>query len=376
MDRPELQEWVTRHPTDGVARVYLGVLLGRSGQSEEGLHQLRTGLKQKPDLHAARVRLARVLEARGDIEEAMSALQQGVHRGAPPPELAVELGRLYIATGQSNRAEPLLTDLVRSHPTHAEAWYRLGQARLSSNRPAEALDALNRAADLAPRTVEYLSAVGEALRSRLRLPEAERRFRSALALRPTHFEALYGLALTQRDQGVDGAAVQAAFQAAVAASPENPLAHFALAGVCRDAGNLEGAERGYRAALERVERREPPESLGWRAREEWLGAVEAPCYQLAAVLRRRGRPADAAVFEARFKKLSSYRNEVRRLLARSAYRPTDGELNLRLGRLHAANGALVLAEMEIRTAIRRSDPPGALQALHRILKQRQGSKTP
>lgn len=376
MDRPDLQEWVARHPTDGLARVYLGVALGRSGESDEGLHQLRTGLEQKPDLHAARVRLARVLESRGDTDGAVSVLQQGLRRGPPPPELAVELGRLYIAAGQSDRAAPFLTEVVRSHPTHAEAWYRLGQAQLSLNRPAEALAALNRAADLAPRRVEYLSAAGEALRSRLRLPEAERRFRAALALRPTHFEALYGLALTQRDQGVGAAAVQAAFQAAVAASPENPLAHFALAGVCRDAGDLEGAERGYRAALERVERREPPEALGWRAREAWLGAVEAPCYQLAAVLRRRGRPADAAVFGARFKKLSSYRNEVRRLLARSAYRPTDGALNLRLGRLHAANGALELAEMEIRTAIRRSDPPGAQQALHGLLKQRQGSKTP
>lgn len=376
MDRPELQEWVTRHPTDGVARVYLGVLLGRSGQSEEGLHQLRTGLKQKPDLHAARVRLARVLESRGETDEAVLVLQQGIRRGPLPPELGVELGRLYTSAGQSDRAVPLLTEVVRSHPTRADAWYRLGQAHLRSNRPAEALDALNRAADLAPRSAEYLSAAGEALRSRLRLPEAERRFRAALSLNPSLFEALYGLALTQRDQGVDASAVRAGFQAAAAASPDNPLAHFALAGVCRDAGDLEGAERGYRAALERVERREPPESLGWRAREEWLGAVEAPCYQLAAVLLRRRRPADAAPFEARFKRLSSYRNEVRRLLARSAYRPTEGELHLRLGRFHAANGAPELAEMELRTAIRLSDPPGAQQALQGLLKLRKGSNTP
>jgi hypothetical protein len=85
--------------------------------------------------------------------------------------------------------------------------------------------------------------------------------------------------------------------------------------------------------------------------------VEGPHFNLARVLQRLGRRAEAARHLARFRQVSAYRNRVRQGMVRLDNHPGDAALHFELARAHATAGSRALARAQYRAGLRlRPDP--------------------
>src|SRR3954447_1486989 len=101
-----------------------------------------------------------------------------------------------------------LWEAVRSVPGNAEAWFALGVAAVEASRFDEAKYALVHAVELAPRDVDRALSAGWQLASSGCVPEAERIFRSVLALHPDRLDVRMGLAQVLLMSGEERAALE------------------------------------------------------------------------------------------------------------------------------------------------------------------------
>jgi tetratricopeptide (TPR) repeat protein len=170
-ERPELEEWVRAHPGDLIGRLRLGAMLLRDERYDDAEVHLREALRMFPEYgepDSPYWFLAQIHQERGELDRAAAAL-----------------ARLN-ALSESN-----YTALVREADILEEL-----------NRPAEAAAALDKAVQVWPYEIELHERLATMM-SNLQNHAAAVRERSAvLALNPSdRADALYGLALAQRDAG-------------------------------------------------------------------------------------------------------------------------------------------------------------------------------
>lgn len=338
MREPELQAWTERRPDDPLGHYYLALARGRAGDTPEAARQLARALELDPALARARWRLARVLAVSGQESAAERLLQQGLQLDPAAASLHAELGRVYLAHEQFRPAATEWEKATSLTPRDGDAWYHLGRCWMGLNDQARALTAYCRAAALAPRSPTYQKALAGVLRLEREYGEAERCCRRALALAPSDPDAHFELARLLWDR--DGATPQAeeSMRRAVALQPDSPLLRYSLAAMEQDRGDLATALREYQATLRLLTAREPPAAASAQ-RDRWLSQLEGPHFNLAKLLQRLGRPAEAARHLAAFRRISDSRNQARRRLVRSANRPGDPALSLALPRPPAAVAA-------------------------------------
>jgi tetratricopeptide (TPR) repeat protein len=367
MAAPRLAAWTTVHPDDALGHAYLGLALGRSGDTTGAVGELRRALELDPGLSRARRRLARVLVATGEEEAAERLLQEGLRIDPGAASLHAELGRLYEGQRQFRPAAAAWQQAAVRATNDAEAWYHAGLCWLSAHEEGQALAAYRRAVALTPRSVPYETALAGVLRVQREYGEAERHCRSALSLAPDDADAQFERARLLWDR--DGATpeTEASMRRAVALQPASPLRHYSLATVCEERAELDAATQEYESTLGLLAAQEPPPATAdWASRETWLAQVEGPHFNLARVLRRRGRADAAAGHLRKFRRISDYRNEVRRLLVRIASRPGDAGLYFELARAHAAAGSPTLAAEQVRAGLRLRPDAGAQAELRAL----------
>jgi tetratricopeptide (TPR) repeat protein len=352
MDGPALQAWSASHPEDALGHFYLGMALGRSGRPTEAAAQLSRALDLDPSLSRARWRLARLLVAASRDRDAESLLLQGLRLDPNAPTLHAGLGRLYEDRQQFRPAAAEWQKAASLAPRDVDSWYHLGRCWMGVNDDARALRAYRRAADLTPSSPTYQKALAGVLRLVGRYREAEAHYRRARALDPHDPDVHFGLAKVLWDR--DGATAEAEqnLRQAVALEPDSPLLHYTLADLCRQRGSLQAAREQYQAALSLLKTREPLPAAAWAVREQWLARLEGPHFNLARLLGRLGRSAEAAGHLAQFRRISDYRNHANQLLVRMANRPGEAALHFDLARLHASAGFPRLAEEQYRAGLR------------------------
>jgi tetratricopeptide (TPR) repeat protein len=180
---PEMEDWVRAHPGDLVGRLRLGALLLRDERYDDAEVHLREALRMFPEYGEADSPywyLAQIHRERGETDRAAAAL-----------------ARLNALSEANYRALVLEADVLEE-----------------LDRPAEAAAALDKAVQIWPYEIELherLAGLASSLGSH---QEAVRERSAVVALAPTdRAQALYQLALAQRDAGDAAAARRSVLRA-------------------------------------------------------------------------------------------------------------------------------------------------------------------
>ncbi|MGE0160245.1 MAG: tetratricopeptide repeat protein [Gemmatimonadales bacterium] len=191
---PQLEEWVEAHPGDLIGRLRYGAVLLRDERYDEAEIQLREALRMFPDYgepDSPYWFLAQIHQERGELDRAAAAL-----------------ARLNALSESNYRA------LLREADVLEEL-----------NRPAEAAAALDKAMQVWPYEIAQHQRLATMMANLGNHAAAVRERAAVVALAPTdRAEALYQLALAQRDAG-DAAAARRSVLRALEVAPnfENAL---------------------------------------------------------------------------------------------------------------------------------------------------------
>ena len=154
-----------------------------------------------------------------------------------------------VASGRMDEAEKLLREALRKNPNSAEAHAQLGMLHYQLKRYPQAIEELGRAVQLDETNPEYALSLVDVLLAARRFPVAAE-FLTAVKAR---FETLpayqYNLGLAYYGARNFATALQH-FREALRLKPKLDLARYFEGNCLAAIGDLEGAQRAYRAALE------------------------------------------------------------------------------------------------------------------------------
>ena len=272
--------------------------------------------------------LARLADARRDHAVAAEWLEKLVLVVAPSgrTDAVLRLGEALAAAGQASRAAERLDEWLRADPEAAAvrdrlatlyreqgAWPKLARlvagaaahapdkatkmarlleaARLHAGRcgePEAAIPLLEQASDLAPEDQGVRLGLAEALANARRFDEASAILQAMIdafgGRRPKERAPVhYQVARLQLSMG-NRARALVELDTATRVDPQNPEILRALAELARDDGQLDRAEKSYRALLGVLRRREPTED----GREAAVIARSEVLLELSAIAERHG----------------------------------------------------------------------------------------
>jgi protein O-GlcNAc transferase len=200
-------------------------------------------LPRAPAPHAV---LARVAEAEGDPGAALNAWLEAASRAGADPGPWREMGRLALGLGRLPEAEMALAQAVQRAPRHAPSRRALAAALAQAGRPADAVPHLLAAASLGDPPSTLVEA-GDLSWQAGRMREAVATWALATERAPDLAVAWAKLARGRHALGLADAAADAASEAARRAPS---AAHHRLAGLlARSAGRIAPARAALDAAL-------------------------------------------------------------------------------------------------------------------------------
>ncbi len=353
--------------------------------------------------------LARLADARHDhakaaewLEKLVAIVSPGASEGQT--DAVLRLGEALVAAGQPERAAERLDEWLRADPSSTlvrdrlatlyreqSAWSQLARlmagaaahapdkatkmsrlleaARLHAGRcgePEAAIPLLEQASDLAPEDQAVRLSLAEALANARRYDEANAILQAMIdafgGRRPKERAPVhYQIARLQLSMG-NRARALVELDTATRVDPQNPEILRTLAELARDDGQLDRAEKSYRALLGVLRRREPADG----ARESTTIARSEVLLELSAIAERHGEGDRAKeILESAIEAGAQSDFEQERLESALRARGDDDTLvrvlESKLGRLaDAAAAARALAELADVLANRLGKPERAL----------------
>jgi tetratricopeptide (TPR) repeat protein len=228
---------------------------------------------------ARKSQLARKAMEGGRFQEAIVLYTELVRALPDNPGLHLNLGLALHSSGNYPEALKQFGTAVKLEPGLTPAWLLMGLAHLKLNQPAAALDPLNQVLRADPENRVALLESGDALLSLGRGEEAAARFGKLAGFEPTNPKALQGLGLSHL------AASRHAFERLEKSAPNSPYCLVLLGRSQMEQAQYRSAFRLYKQAL--------------AAMPELPGAHAA----LAEIYRKTGQPGWAEVEEARERQL-------------------------------------------------------------------------
>ena len=239
-----------------------GVAAGDAGRLDEALREFESAVRLDPGYGPAHFHRALALERSGRNRESLVAYQRALRAQPDLFEARYGLSSVCAKLGNLDGAIALLRQIVAALPDLAEARYNLGlnlwnrYKKSTGLRRTEELDAalqeLQAAVRLAPAVPNFHAALGQLLVDRQQLQPALESLRKAVDLSPANpADPMYSydLGLALRLAGdLEGAEAQ--FRAALKKMPAHGFARRALGLVLRQKGDLEGAASELGAAVE------------------------------------------------------------------------------------------------------------------------------
>ena len=221
-------------------------------------------LSSGPERAAVTLRLADALVAAKRQPEARERLESEVTRDPEADSVRIRLAETYRAAADWSALAILLTEGAHYAPDKPTRLARLREAaelhRGKTNEPEKAIPLLEQASDLAPDENPVKLALADALGAANRVDEARTLLRTlvdAFGGRRPKERAPVHYHLARLDLAVgDRAHALVELDAATRIDPANPSILRALAELARDDGQLERAERSYRALLTVLRRQE------------------------------------------------------------------------------------------------------------------------
>jgi len=184
----------------------------------------------------------------GEPRDAFTYLTKSELLEPGDPEVRISLGKIYLANRRPDEAVREAKLVLASDPRNADALDVLASAYLAQNDPAKAIETYRRLVDMFPRSAERHYALGVSLVAGQRNGDARKEFETALALAPSHVEAvrlLVNLDLVEKRPDVALARVQKQ----IAVAGRSPKLVLLLASVQGARGNTAGAEEAYQEAI-------------------------------------------------------------------------------------------------------------------------------
>ena len=278
------------------------------------LDQLRE-MADGPARAAVTLRLADALVAAGRKSDAQDRLESEVARDPEADDVRMRLSEVY----RSAQSWRLLAELLTEGATHApDKATRLGRLREAADlhrsrtgEPERAIPLLEQASDLSPDEKDIKLALADALGAALRFDEARALLRTLVEAfggrrpkerGPVHYH------LARLDLAVgDRARALVELDAATRIDPANPEILRTLAELARDDGQLDRAERSYRALLTVLRRQEEIAEDAPISRAEVM-------FELSKIAGRQGEPDRAKeILESAFELSQESVVEARRL---------------------------------------------------------------
>lgn len=281
-----------------------------------------------PARAAVTLRLADALVAAGKKADAQERLESEVARDPEADHVRMRLAEIYRAAQSWRSLAELLTEGATHAPDKATRLGRLREAaelhRARTGEPERAIPLLEQASDLSPEDNAVKLALADALGAASRFEEARSLLRTLVEAfggrrpkerAPVHYH------LARLDLAVgDRARALVELDAATRIDPANPEILRTLAELARDDGQLDRAERSYRALLTVLRRQEEITDEAPISRSEVM-------FELSKIAGRQGEPDRAKeILESAFELSTESVVEARRL--EGALRAADDHANL------------------------------------------------
>ncbi len=186
-------EIVRRRPQMPAGLLQLAHLLKKRGRLEEAISALRRAFELQPDDPAPAILLATTLTDAGQAEEAARLLEPYGTQADPQADVFITRG---VALAQLGRRREALTAFGRAReidPSNPMTLVQIATVHLTAGQEGEARAALQVALDRNPDLALAHHTLGLLAARRRDDPEAERRFRRALALEPGEADTLLNL---------------------------------------------------------------------------------------------------------------------------------------------------------------------------------------
>ena len=241
------------NPDCWLAHDNLGVVLRRSGRSDEAIAHYREALRLKPGYPEAYNNLGNALALMGRWDEAQAQFAQALRVRPGFAVAEFDWGNALADSGRPAVAVPHYENALRLHPDYPEAEYRLANTLANSGRLAGAMAHYARAIGLRPDYPEAEANLGLALVTAGRVEEGVQHIEAAVHLRPGYAEghAYLGFALAR--MGRYEAAV-GEYTQALRLNPADADAHYQLATALRALGRISEAADQFEAAERRPSR--------------------------------------------------------------------------------------------------------------------------
>lgn len=280
---PLYRQVVAENPHHADAWHLLGLLVHQQGSHTTAVVYLRMAIDLDPGQALFHHHLGSVYRALGDRVQAVAAFQAAIRLRSDNPESHNNLAVVLLDLGRNTEAETHCRRALELQPNYADACNNLGvalqqarkfasaaeafsraialrpdyfQARrnlatvlMEIQRPADAAEHFERLAKLAPRDPELRCQAGVAWYAARRFAAAKAAYTAALALRPDLATAHYGLAAVLEDEGQLTEA-RSCYEQALRHRPQHASTHNNLGNVHKHLNRLDLAVDCYRRALE------------------------------------------------------------------------------------------------------------------------------
>jgi tetratricopeptide (TPR) repeat protein len=305
--------------------------LSTTARDHEGaagyLDRLRE-MAEGPMRSSVTLRLADALVAAGKSADAQSRLESEVAHDPESDQVRMRLAEMYRAAQSWRLLAELLTEGATHAPDKATRLGRLREAaelhRSRTGEPDRAIPLLEQASDLSPDDNAVKLALADALGAAGRFDEARANLRTLVEAfggrrpkerAPVHYH------LARLDLAVgDRARALVELDAATRIDPANPESLRTLAELARDDGQLDRAERSYRALLTVLRRQEEIAEDAPISRSEVM-------FELSTIAGRQGEPDRAKeILESAFELSTESVVEARRLEAALRAKGDHGNL--------------------------------------------------
>jgi tetratricopeptide (TPR) repeat protein len=247
-----LEERPRGDPKDTIALYNLLLRAGEdseAGDYETAAAKVKQALAADPEIIEAYSRLGNIYTKAGKHGEAVAAYKQAL---ALDPEHLLSTYNLALAYRALGRIDEAIVGFERTQqldPRSGRAHFQLGDIYMQRGDPAKALDVLTKGLALDVDRPPFLVKLGEAYLELHRYEEAEKALSEAIQLRPNVPRAHYNLALVQEQRG-NVSAARASYETEVADNPNNYGAQFNLGRLLAKEGRAAEAARRFRASTE------------------------------------------------------------------------------------------------------------------------------
>ncbi|MDD5674073.1 MAG: tetratricopeptide repeat protein [Chitinivibrionales bacterium] len=192
---------IRKNPGSWMAHNNLGVLLSKSGRTDEAMTQFWKALEIKGNFDEAHYNLGMALLQTGHADEAMAQFRRALVINPDYAEANINLGNALMQSGRVEEAMAHFRRALETDPTHGDAHYNLGNALLRSGRPEEAMAEYQKAITINPRDDRAHTNLGLALLQKGQTDQAISQFRTALEINPGKAGALKNLAIALAQKG-------------------------------------------------------------------------------------------------------------------------------------------------------------------------------